>query len=117
MEDAVQEQLLHELPRLNRFMALISLLAAVSPLLGLLGTVTGIMQIFGVIRLFGNANPGLMAGGISEALITTAAGLAIAIPILLLHNLLTGRVDKIVSDAEKHAATLLNSVQFAEASA
>ena len=75
------------------------------------------MEIFGVIRLFGNASPGLMAGGISEALITTAAGLVIAIPILLLHNILKGRVEKILSDAEKHAATLLNTIGASRAPA
>jgi biopolymer transport protein ExbB len=110
MEDSIQEQLLHELPRLNRFLGGLAILAAVAPLLGLLGTVTGIIQTFGVIQAFGNANPGLMAGGISEALITTAAGLVIAIPILLVHSLLRGRVDRIVADAEMHAATLLNVV-------
>ena len=108
MEDAIQEQLLHELPRLQRFLGGLAILAAVAPLLGLLGTVTGIIQTFGVIQAFGNANPALMAGGISEALITTAAGLIIAIPILLIHSMLRGRVDRIIADAEKHAATLLN---------
>jgi len=110
MEDSVQEQLLHEMPRLERFLGGIAILAAVAPLLGLLGTVTGIIQTFGVIRSFGNANPGAMAGGISEALVTTAAGLVIAIPILLLHGVLRGRVERIIADAEKHAATLLNVV-------
>ena len=108
MEDGIQEQLLHELPRLRRFLAGLAILAAVAPLLGLLGTVTGIIHTFGVIRAFGNANPSLMAGGISEALITTAAGLVIAIPILLCRGLLRGRMEKILGDAERHAATLLN---------
>ncbi|MDX1683009.1 MAG: MotA/TolQ/ExbB proton channel family protein, partial [Phycisphaeraceae bacterium] len=80
MEDSVQAQLLSELPHLQRFMGGIAILAGVAPLLGLLGTVTGIIQTFGVIRAFGNANPSMMAGGISEALITTAAGLVIAVP-------------------------------------
>ena len=108
MEDSVQEQLLHELPRLRRFLTGLTILAAVAPLLGLLGTVTGIIRTFGVIRAFGNSNPGLMAGGISEALITTATGLIIAIPILLTRGVLRGRMDKITSSAEKHAASLLN---------
>ena len=108
MEDAIQEHLLHELPRLRRFLSGLAILAVVAPLLGLLGTVTGIITTFGVIRAFGNANPGLMAGGISEALNTTVAGLVIAIPILLARGVLRGRMEKIVGDTEKHAATVLN---------
>ncbi|MFA9480142.1 MotA/TolQ/ExbB proton channel family protein [Phycisphaerales bacterium AB-hyl4] len=111
MEDGIQAQLLHEAPRLERFLAGIAVLGAVSPLLGLLGTVTGIIQTFEVITTFGNVQPGAMAGGISEALITTAAGLVIAIPILLLHSALSGKSDRIISDAEKHAATMLNLSQ------
>ncbi len=111
LEDTIQEQLMHELPRLQRFLGGIAVVASVAPLLGLLGTVTGIIQTFGVIRAFGSADPGLMAGGISEALVTTATGLTVAIPILLLHSLLRGRVDRLVSDAEKHAATVLNLVE------
>lgn len=107
MEDSIQEQLLQELPRLNRFMGGIAILASIAPLMGLLGTVTGIIQTFGVIQAFGNANPSLMAGGISEALVTTASGLIIAIPILIVHSLLRGRSERILADAERHAATLL----------
>lgn len=107
MEDSIQEQLLHEVPRLNARMGGIGTLAAVAPLLGLLGTVTGIIRTFGVIRAFGNANPSLMAGGISEALLTTATGLVIAVPILVLLSVLRGRSQRIVADAERHAAMLL----------
>jgi biopolymer transport protein ExbB len=107
MEDSIQEQLLQETPRLHRFMNALAILAAVAPLMGLLGTVTGIIQTFGVIRAFGNANPSLMAGGISEALVTTATGLSIAIPILIVHGLLRGRADRVLADAERHAATTL----------
>jgi biopolymer transport protein ExbB len=98
------------LPRLQRVLGGIATLGAVAPLLGLLGTVTGIIQTFGVIKVYGNANPGLMAGGISEALVTTATGLVIAIPVLLVHSVLSGRVDHLVSAAEKSAATLLNTL-------
>jgi biopolymer transport protein ExbB len=108
MEDAIQEQLLHETPRLQRFLGGIAILAAIAPLLGLLGTVTGIIETFGVIRAFGQTDPGLMAGGISQALVTTAAGLIIAIPLLLAHAVLRGRVNRIIAEAEKQAATLLN---------
>ncbi len=108
MEDSIQEQLLHELPRLQRFLGGIATLAAVAPLLGLLGTVTGIIDTFAVLRIAGNANPSMMAGGISEALVTTATGMGIAIPTLLLHILLRGRVDRTMAEAEKQAASLLN---------
>jgi biopolymer transport protein ExbB len=108
MEDSIHEQLLHELPRLRRFLGGLAILAGVAPLLGLLGTVTGIIETFSVIRAFGSANPGLMAGGISKALVTTATGLIIAIPILLLRGMLRGRMARIIGDAESHTATLLN---------
>jgi len=107
MEDTIQEQLLHEAPKLERFLPGIAVLGAVAPLFGLLGTVTGIIQTFDTITTFGMVQPGAMAGGISEALVTTASGLVVAIPILLLHSLLAGKADRIVSDAEKHAATLM----------
>jgi len=110
MEDSVQEQLLYELPRLNRFLRGIGILAAVAPLLGLLGTVTGIISTFTVIRAVGNTAPSMMAGGISEALLTTATGLAIAIPVLLLNGVMRGRVDRIIAEAEEQAATVLNVV-------
>jgi biopolymer transport protein ExbB len=115
MEDAVQERLLHELPALQQRMGGSAILAAVAPLLGLLGTVTGIIQTFRVIYSFGSANPGLLAGGISEALTTTAAGLCVAIPVFLIHSVLKGRLDKILSDAERQAATLLGSFSRWEA--
>ncbi len=108
MEDAIQEQLLHQIPRLRRFLSGLGIIAAVAPLLGLLGTITGIIDTFGVIRAFGNANPELMAGGISEALLTTATGLVIAIPVLLCRGMLRGRMEKLIGDSERHAASMLN---------
>lgn len=110
MEDSIQEQLLHEVPRLRRRLNGIAVLAAIAPLLGLLGTVTGIIHTFETISAHGNTHPGMMAGGISEALFTTAAGLIIAIPVLLIHAMLNARVERIVSDTERHAATLLNTI-------
>lgn len=108
MEDAVQERLLHDHPSLQKRLGGLAVLGAIAPLLGLLGTVTGIIQTFAVIKTYGSADPGLMAGGISEALITTASGLVVAIPILLAHSLLSGRVDALLADAERQAASLLN---------
>ncbi len=107
MEDAISEQLLHEAPRLQRSLKTLALLAGVAPLLGLLGTVTGIIQTFGVIRTLGSADPSLLASGISVALVTTAGGLSIAIPVLLVQGFLRGRGERILADAERHAASLL----------
>jgi len=109
-EDAVQEQILHELPSIQRFLGGLAVLAAVAPLLGLLGTVTGIIETFGVIRALETTEPSLMAGGISEALVTTATGLVLAIPILLVHSLLSSRADRLVGDAESYAVTLVNAL-------
>ena len=79
-----------------------------APLLGLLGTVTGMISTFNTITIFGSGQPRLMAGGISEALLTTATGLTIAIPVLLIHSFLSSRSDKLIADTERFAATLLN---------
>ena len=107
MEDGVQETLLHELPRLERFFSTLSILATVAPLLGLLGTVTGMIHTFDMITVHGTGEPRLMAGGISEALTTTATGLVIAIPILLIHSVLSGKMEKVIADTERFAASLL----------
>lgn len=111
MEDAIQEAILHELPGLERFLPSIGILAAVAPLLGLLGTVTGMISTFDMITVFGSGQPRLMAGGISEALVTTATGLVIAIPILLVHSFLSSRADRLITDTERFSATLLNSLK------
>jgi len=83
-EDRVHEKISEELPKLNWGLGMLRVLAAVAPLLGLLGTVTGMIQTFQDITLFGTGEPRMMAGGISQALVTTALGLTAAIPILLL---------------------------------
>jgi len=108
VEEAMQERVLRELPSLQRFLGGLAVLAAVAPLLGLLGTVTGIIETFGVIRALGSTEPSLMAGGISEALVTTATGLVLAIPILLVHSVLSSRADHLLAEAESYAATLAN---------
>jgi biopolymer transport protein ExbB len=111
LDDAIQESLLHEFPKLERFLPSIKMLSSVAPMLGLLGTVTGIIATFDMITLVGSGKPRLMAGGISEALMTTATGLIIAIPGLLAHSLLSGKVDRIIADSERFAATLSNLIQ------
>ena len=79
----------------------------ITPLLGLLGTVIGMVKVFAAITLYGVGNPGVLAGGISEALITTAAGLSVAIPSLIGYRYLRGRVDNLVVQMEKEAMTFL----------
>jgi biopolymer transport protein ExbB len=107
-ERAVEEYFLKENPRLDRYLDTISVLAGASPLLGLLGTVTGMIRLFDVITQVGTGDPKMMAGGISEALITTECGLAIAIPLVLIHNWLRSRRNLLVSDAEMYAVQILN---------
>jgi biopolymer transport protein ExbB len=85
---ALDEAVLLELPALERGNGVIKLLAATSPLLGLLGTVTGMILTFQAISLFGTGDPKLMAGGISQALVTTVLGLVVAIPLLFSHSVI-----------------------------
>lgn len=108
VEDIVSESILHENSHLNRFGALILVIAAVSPLLGLLGTVTGMIATFDVITEFGTGDPKLLSGGISIALVTTELGLIVAIPLLLFGNLLSGWAERIKDDMEKAALRVIN---------
>jgi len=116
LDDAIQEAFLHELPRLERFLPSMRMLSAVAPMLGLLGTVTGIIATFDMITVVGGGKPRLLAGGISEALITTATGLAIAIPGLLAHSFLSSRIEGLIADAERFAASLSNVLKQKESS-
>ena len=111
LEDIISESILHESSHLNRFGSFILVIAAVSPLLGLLGTVTGMISTFDVITEFGTGDPKLLSGGISIALITTQVGLTVAIPALLLGNLLSGWGDSIKDDMEKAALRIVNLYQ------
>ncbi|MGK0362872.1 MAG: biopolymer transport protein ExbB [Bradymonadia bacterium] len=108
MESLVAERLVGEERRLDRFGAPILIIAAVAPLLGLLGTVTGMISTFDVITEFGTGNPKLLSGGISEALITTELGLIVAIPALMLGNLLSGWAGTLKSRLEERALHLMN---------
>ncbi|NDV19831.1 flagellar motor protein MotA [Pseudodesulfovibrio sp. JC047] len=101
IENAFQEGLLKELPMLERFLPTLNVLAAVAPLLGLLGTVTGMINTFQIITVYGTGDPRMMSGGISEALVTTQLGLAVAVPIMILHHILERRVDRIIGDMEE----------------
>jgi len=90
--------------RLNRGLPVLAIFAAVSPLLGLLGTVTGMIETFQVITLFGAGDPRLMSGGISQALITTQLGLAVAIPLLLIHSFAQSRANTLITELDEIAA-------------
>ncbi len=108
IEDIVSESILHENRYLNRHGTIIMVIAAVSPLLGLLGTVTGMIATFDVITQFGTGDPKLLSGGISTALVTTQLGLIVAIPALILGNLLNGWSNRIKDDMEKAALSVIN---------
>jgi biopolymer transport protein ExbB len=110
MENALQEAILREVPAMERFLSTLGMLAAIAPLLGLLGTVTGMIETFHVITQFGTGDPRMMSGGISEALVTTMLGLSVAIPIMLAHTLLNRAVDKRVGQMEEKAVALVNIV-------
>ena len=103
----LDEQLGEESARLNRGLATVAVLAAVSPLLGLLGTVTGMIETFQSITLFGTGDPKLMSGGISQALVTTQMGLAVAIPLVLFHSLLMGRANRLIETLGKFSSDIV----------
>jgi len=107
-EKAVRELLVEESPQLNKHLATLAVIAGAAPLLGLLGTVTGMISLFEVITHYGTSDPKILAGGISEALVTTETGLIIAIPVLLGHNFLRNQSVHIHTEMEKHAIRILN---------
>lgn len=103
----------HVVHELERFLNTLGTIAGVSPLLGLLGTVTGIIKAFNAIQAGGMGDPRALSGGIAEALITTAAGLIVAIPALIAYRYLRGKVDRIVIAMEKDAIRLADAVESA----
>ena len=107
LELKLDEAILRETPALERWQGLIKLLAAVAPLLGLLGTVTGMIATFQAITQYGSGDPKLMAGGISQALVTTVLGLLAAIPLLFLHTLVVARSKALVQLLEQQSAGLI----------
>lgn len=107
VKEAVEDTGRHVVHELERFLGMLGTIAAISPLLGLLGTVTGIINAFNAIMARGVGDPTVFAAGISEALITTAAGLIVAIPALVGYRYLRGRVDALVVEMEKEAINLV----------
>ena len=108
----LDEAILKELPPLRRGLGTLSLLAAIAPLLGLLGTVTGIIETFQSITLFGTGDPRVMSGGISQALVTTVMGLVAAIPLLLLHSFLSTKSNRLIHILDEKSAAFV--AQLAE---
>jgi biopolymer transport protein ExbB len=110
MMERVEDTGRHVVHELERFLNSLGTIASISPLLGLLGTVTGIIRAFNAVMLGGMGDPRLLAGGISEALVTTAGGLAVAIPSFIAYRYLRGKVERIVIDMEKIAVTFADSL-------
>ena len=110
LESCISEAILRQTPRLERFLNALKVLAAVSTLLGLLGTVTGMINTFQVITIHGTGDPKLMAGGISEAMVTTQVGLAIAIPVMMMAAFLSGRARRIALDMEEKELALMGAL-------
>ncbi len=111
LESVMEESIQSIRGPLDRNMASLQIIAVVSPLLGLLGTVTGMISTFNMLTIYGSGDPRLMSGGISEALVTTEYGLFISIPVILVHGYFQGKVGDIIGRIEEKAMTLVNSVK------
>ena len=107
LELKLGETIAQEVPKLTRFLPLLKIIAVVAPLLGLLGTVTGMINTFQAITLFGTGDPKLMAGGISQALVTTVMGLSVAIPAVLLHTVVSGRSRRLMQILEERSIGII----------
>ena len=107
LELKLDEAIMREMPGLERFLTLIKLIAAIAPLMGLLGTVTGMIVTFQSMTLFGTGDPKLMAGGISQALVTTVLGIVVALPTLFLHSIVNGWSKSVVHTIEEQSAGII----------
>ncbi|RAU17256.1 MotA/TolQ/ExbB proton channel family protein [Nitrincola tibetensis] len=110
MKESIEEAAGHVVHDLERFLTSLGTIAAITPLLGLLGTVVGMIKVFTEIMILGTGNASVLAGGISEALITTAAGLSIAIPALVMHRYFQRRVNTLVLTMEQEAVKLVEVI-------
>lgn len=108
IHDAIEQAGRHVVLDLERFLTVLGTIALIAPLLGLLGTVVGMIDIFSVLRLEGAGNAASLAGGIAQALITTALGLVIAIPGMFFHRFFLRRIDELVCEMERQATKLVN---------
>lgn len=110
MKESIQEAASHVVHEMERHLDTLGTIAAITPLLGLLGTVTGMIKVFAGIMAEGTGNASVLAGGISEALITTATGLVIAIPALAMHRYFERRIDTIVVELEQESIKLVDAL-------
>jgi biopolymer transport protein ExbB len=110
MMEAIEDAGRHVMHDLERYLNTLATIASISPLLGLLGTVMGMIRTFRAITISGIGDPAALAGGIAEALVTTAGGLLVAIPALVSYRYLRGRVDALVIDMEKESLRLVQAI-------
>lgn len=110
MKDSIQDAANQVIHSMEKFVGVLGTIASVAPLIGLLGTVLGMIKVFIAIELEGTGNTGALAGGISEALITTAAGLLVAIPAMIAHRFFTRRIDSLVVTMEQEAVKLVDAL-------
>jgi len=108
MKESIEETAGHVVHDLERYLNTLGTIAVITPLLGLLGTVIGMIKVFSALQLEGTGNAAVLAGGISQALITTAAGLTVAIPSLFFYRFFVRRVDEIVIEMEQEAIKLVD---------
>jgi biopolymer transport protein ExbB len=111
MKESIEDVARHVVHDMERFLSTLGTIAAITPLLGLLGTVFGMIKVFSAIVIHGSGDTAVLAGGISQALITTAAGLMVAIPSLFFHRYLTRRIDELSVTMEAEAMKLLDAFQ------
>jgi biopolymer transport protein ExbB len=111
MKEAMEEAASQVSHDLERYLTSLGIIASVSPLLGLLGTVVGMIKVFTALMLEGAGNANVLAGGISQALITTAAGLSVAIPALIFHRFFLRRIDELIVTMEQEAGKLVEILQ------
>jgi biopolymer transport protein ExbB len=107
MKESIEDTGRHIVHELERYLNSLGTIAAITPLLGLLGTVIGMIKVFATITTQGVGDPGALAGGISEALLTTAAGMSVAIPTLMFYRYFRGRVRMLVLKMEQEALTMV----------
>ncbi|NRB41704.1 MAG: MotA/TolQ/ExbB proton channel family protein [Pseudomonadales bacterium] len=110
MKESIEEAASHVIHDLERYLNALGTIAAVTPLLGLLGTTIGMIKVFAEIMIKGTGDAQVLAGGISEALITTATGLSVAIPALIMHRYYTRRIDGIVIQLEQQSLKLVDAL-------